>query len=153
MKLAAIDLGSNSFRLEIARVEGERIITEGSWKETIRLAAGIDKDGNLTPEAQNRGLNALARIAEKIRGMPRNHIRAVGTQTLRAAKNSQEFIERAEKILDCKVEILRGKEEARLCIPRLQLCASALGRNPTDRGYRRCLDRVRDRTRPRDDRR
>ena len=69
MKLAAIDLGSNSFRLEIARVEGERIITEGSWKETIRLAAGIDKDGNLTPEAQNRGLNALARIAEKIRGM------------------------------------------------------------------------------------
>lgn len=68
MKLAAIDLGSNSFRLEIARVEGERIITEGSWKETIRLAAGIDKDGNLTPEAQDRGLNALARIAEKIRG-------------------------------------------------------------------------------------
>ncbi len=58
MKLAAIDLGSNSFRLEIARVEGERIITEGSWKETIRLAAGIDKDGNLTPEAQDRGLNA-----------------------------------------------------------------------------------------------
>ena len=43
MKLAAIDLGSNSFRLEIARVEGERIITEGSWKETIRMAAGIDK--------------------------------------------------------------------------------------------------------------
>ena len=110
MKLAAIDLGSNSFRLEIARVEGERIITEGSWKETIRLAAGIDKDGNLTQEAQDRGLNALARIAEKIRGLPRNHIRAVGTQTLRAAKNSQEFIERAEKILDCKVEILRGKE-------------------------------------------
>lgn len=123
MKLAAIDLGSNSFRLEIARVEGERIITEGSWKETIRLAAGIDKDGNLTPEAQDRGLNALARIAEKIRGMPKNHIRAVGTQTLRAAKNSQEFIERAEKILDCKVEILRGKEEARLVF---QGCSFAL---------------------------
>lgn len=102
MKLAAIDLGSNSFRLEIARVEGERIITEGSWKETIRLAAGIDKDGNLTPEAQDRGLNALARIAEKIRGLPRNHIRAVGTQTLRAAKNSQEFIERAERILSAR---------------------------------------------------
>ena len=76
MKLAAIDLGSNSFRLEIARVEGERIITEGSWKETIRLAAGIDKDGNLTPEAQDRGLNALARIAEKIRGLPRNLLSA-----------------------------------------------------------------------------
>ena len=59
MKLAAIDLGSNSFRLEIARVEGERIITEGSWKETIRLAAGIDKDGNLTPERSEEHTSEL----------------------------------------------------------------------------------------------
>lgn len=123
MKLAAIDLGSNSFRLEIARVEGDRIITEGSWKETIRLAAGINKEGYLTEEAQIRGLNALARIAEKIRGFPRNHIRAVGTQTLRIAKNSQEFIAKAEKILGCEVEILRGKEEARLVF---QGCSFAL---------------------------
>lgn len=114
MQLAAIDLGSNSFRLEIARVEGERIITEGSWKETIRLAAGIDKNGNISEEAQQRGLNALRRIAEKIQGFPRTQVRAVGTQTLRAAKNSKEFLDKAEKILDCKVEILRGKEEARL---------------------------------------
>lgn len=62
-------------------------------------------------------------LQEKIRGLPRNHIRAVGTQTLRAAKNSQEFIERAERILDCKVEILRGKEEARLVF---QGCSFAL---------------------------
>lgn len=151
MKLAAIDLGSNSFRLEIARVEGERIITEGSWKETIRLAAGIDKDGNLTPEAQDRGLNALARIAEKIRGLPRNHIRAVGTQTLRAAKNSQEFIERAERILDCKVEILRGKEEARLVFQGCSFALPPSNETRLIRGYRRRLDRVRDRTRPRHD--
>ena len=114
MKLAAIDLGSNSFRLEIARVEGERIITEGSWKETIRLAAGIDKDGNLTPEAQDRGLNALARIAEKIRGLPRNHIRAVGTQTLRAAKNSQEFIER-KGFWTAKLKFFEAKKKRDSC--------------------------------------
>ena len=114
MRLAAIDLGSNSFRLEIARVEKEVIISEGSWKETVRLAGGIDSEGNLTEEAQERALKALARIAEKIEGFPRSQIRAVGTQTLRSAKNSREFIEKAERVLGCKIEILRGKEEARL---------------------------------------
>lgn len=114
MRLAAIDLGSNSFRLEIARVEKEVIISEGSWKETVRLAGGIDSDGNLTEAAQDRALKALARIAEKIKGFPRSQIRAVGTQTLRSAKNSHNFIEKAEKVLGCKIEILRGKEEARL---------------------------------------
>lgn len=111
MKLAAIDLGSNSFRLEIARVEGERIITEGSWKETIRLAAGIDKDGNLTPEAQNRGLNALARIAEKIRGMPRNHIRAVGTQTLRAAKTHKSSLSAQKRFLTVRLKSFEAKKK------------------------------------------
>ena len=126
MKLAAIDLGSNSFRLEIARVEGERIITEGSWKETIRLAAGIDKDGNLTPEAQNRGLNALARIAEKIRGMPRNHIRAVGTQTLRAAKTHKSSLSAQKRFLTVRLKSFEAKKKRDL-YSRLQLCASAFG--------------------------
>lgn len=114
MRLAAIDLGSNSFRLEIARIEDGRILSEGSWKETVRLAAGIDKDGYLTDEAQKRALAALARIGEKIVGFPRAQIRAVGTQTLRVAKNSAEFLKKAEEVLGCHVEILRGREEARL---------------------------------------
>ena len=114
MRLAAIDLGSNSFRLEIAKVEDGEIFSEGSWKDTVRLAAGLDAKGNLTEEAQKKALDALARIAEKIRGFPRSQIRAVGTQTLRAAHNSAEFIQKAEAVLDCPVEILRGKEEARL---------------------------------------
>ena len=130
MRLAAIDLGSNSFRLEIARVEKEVIISEGSWKETVRLAGGIDSEGNLTEEAQERALKALARIAEKIEGFPRSQIRAVGTQTLRSAKNSREFIERAEKVLGCKIEILRGKEEARLVY---EGCSFALPRSDKKR--------------------
>lgn len=115
MKLAAIDLGSNSFRLEIARVEGERINTEGSWKETIRLAAGIDKDGNLTPEAQDRGLNALARIAEKIRGLPRNHIRAVGTQTLRAAKILRNLLSARKGFWTAKLKFFEAKKKRDSC--------------------------------------
>jgi exopolyphosphatase/guanosine-5'-triphosphate,3'-diphosphate pyrophosphatase len=114
MRLAAVDLGSNSFRVEIAKVDGDQIFSEGSWKETVRLAGGIDENGNLTEEKQTQALEALARIAEKIRNLPLNQIRAVGTQTLRAAKNSREFLEKAEKVLGVKIEILRGREEARL---------------------------------------
>lgn len=114
MLLAAVDLGSNSFRLEIARVEGDQIVSEGSWKETVRLAAGLDENGYLSIEKQTKALGALSRIAEKLRGFPRQQVRAVGTQTLRAAKNSDEFIKKAEEVLECRIEILRGKEEARL---------------------------------------
>ncbi len=114
MRLAAIDLGSNSFRLEIAKVENDMILSEGSWKETVRLAAGIDSKGELTAEAQERALAAISRIAEKIREIPIQQIRAVGTQTLRAATNSKQFLKKAKKILGCNIEILSGMEEARL---------------------------------------
>ncbi len=114
MRLAAIDLGSNSFRLEIAKVENDAILSEGSWKETVRLAAGLDANRNLSIEAQERALTALSRIAEKIKGFPRAQIRAVGTQTFRAAHNSAEFLTKAEEVLGCPIEILSGKEEARL---------------------------------------
>ena len=114
MRLAAIDLGSNSFRLEIARVEDGNIFSECRWKETVRLAAGLDENGYLSEAAQKRALTALSRIAEKVQGFPPAQVRAVGTQTLRAAENSAEFLVKAEKVLGYKIEILRGKEEARL---------------------------------------
>ncbi len=114
MRLAAVDLGSNSFRVEIAKVEKDAILSEGSWKEVVRLAAGIDAEGNLTEEAQDRAFEALSRIAEKIKGFPNKHVRAVGTQTMRAAKNSKPFLKKAEKILGYPIEILSGIEEARL---------------------------------------
>ncbi|MCD8339876.1 MAG: Ppx/GppA family phosphatase [Burkholderiales bacterium] len=114
MRLAAVDLGSNSFHLEIAKVENDMILSEGSWKEVVRFAAGIDADGNLTAEAQDRALAALARIAEKIKGFPRKQVRAVGTQTMRSAHNSHQFVLKAEKVLGCPIEILSGIEEARL---------------------------------------
>ncbi len=112
--LGAVDLGSNSFRVEIGRVDGDRIVTESYWKETVRLAGGIDENGAFTPEIQQKALNALARFREKLEGIPAKNIRAVGTQALRVAKNSIEFLPKAEAVLGHPIEIIAGREEARL---------------------------------------
>ena len=90
MLLGAVDLGSNSFRVEIGRLEGESIHTQSYWKETVRLAGGFDDKGALTPEIQARALAALARFNERLAGLPAAQVRAVGTQAMRAATNSAE---------------------------------------------------------------
>ena len=90
--LGAVDLGSNSFRVEIGRVEDYRITTENYWKETVRLAGGIDEHGAFTPEIQERALSALRRFREKLEGIDPQNIRAVGTQALRVATNSADFL-------------------------------------------------------------
>ncbi len=114
MLLAAVDLGSNSFRVEIGQVHGERIVTQSCWKETVRLAGGVDSAGALTPEIQEKALGALARFRERLADMPADRVRAVGTQTMRSAANSQEFLKRAEAALGYEIDILSGHEEARL---------------------------------------
>ena len=114
MLLGAVDLGSNSFRVEIGKVEDGRIITQSYWKETVRLAAGFDKNGAITPEMQERALAALSRFKEKLAGLPPAQVRAVGTQALRIAKNSEEFLKKAEEALGYPIDILSGHEEARL---------------------------------------
>ena len=114
MLLGAVDLGSNSFRVVIARVEGERIVPQSYWKETIRLAGGFDENGALTPEAQARALAALARFRERLSGIPPERVRAVGTQAMRAATNADEFLLKAQEALGYRSDILSGHEEARL---------------------------------------
>ncbi|MGB7650412.1 MAG: Ppx/GppA phosphatase family protein [Gallionella sp.] len=112
--LAAVDLGSNSFRLQIARVEGEQLYMQDGMREAVRLAAGLTADNYLDAAAQQRALTALARFAERLRGMPIEAVRAVGTNSLRVAKNAAEFIPQAEKILGFPIEVIAGREEARL---------------------------------------
>lgn len=112
MLLGAVDLGSNSFRVEIGRVDGDRIVTQSYWKETIRMAAGFDKNGALTPEMQEKALAALSRFHEKLAGLPATQVRAVGTQALREAANSSEFLPKAEAALGYPIGILSGHEEA-----------------------------------------
>ena len=106
MLLAAIDLGSNSFRLEIARAVGSHLERSGYWKETVRLAAGIGSDGRLSRAAIDAACICLARMNERLRGIDAAQVRAVGTQTLRQAVNAEEFLARAQRVLGHPIEII-----------------------------------------------
>ncbi len=112
--LAAIDLGSNSFRLEIARLRGGDYKSLGYWKEPIRLGAGLDPNGLLTTAATERALTCLRRFGAELQGFPAGRVRAVATQTLREAKNRDAFLLQAQAALGFPVEVIAGREEARL---------------------------------------
>ena len=112
--LAAVDLGSNSFRLEIGRVDHGVIQRTEYLKETVRQGNGLDADRNLTPEAMQRGWDCLARFGERLADFKPMHVRAVATQTLREARNRDEFIQRGHKILGFAIDVIPGREEARL---------------------------------------
>ena len=112
--LAAVDLGSNSFRLEVARVAGDQLYPLDSLKETVRLAGGLGDDKLLDEAAQTRALACLHRFGERLRGLSPEAIRCVGTSTLRIARNADAFIPRAERALGHPIEIVAGREEARL---------------------------------------
>lgn len=112
--IAAIDLGSNSFRLQVARVVGDQIYPLDGIKESVRLAAGLSSDRYLDDAAQERGINALLRFAERLRGFEPGAVRCVATNTLRVAKNAAEFLVKAEAALGFPIEVIAGREEARL---------------------------------------
>jgi exopolyphosphatase/guanosine-5'-triphosphate,3'-diphosphate pyrophosphatase len=114
MLLAAVDLGSNSFRLEIGRVVESHIERVGYWKETIRLAAGLNDDNRLSRRAIEIGIECLARMNERLRGLPPQQVRAVGTQTLRQAVNADDFLLDGQAALGYPIEVISGREEARL---------------------------------------
>ena len=113
-QLAAIDMGSNSFRLEIGQLVQGRYRRIDYLKETVRLGAGLDADGLLTEEAAARGLACLGRFAERLDGYVGSQVRAVATQTLREARNRDQFLGRAQHVLGLPIEVISGREEARL---------------------------------------
>ncbi|MEH6624940.1 MAG: exopolyphosphatase [Motiliproteus sp.] len=113
-QLAAIDIGSNSFHLTIAReVQGELQLID-RMGEKVQLASGLDDRNFLSDESIARGLRCLELFAQRLRGIPLDAVRVVGTNTLRAAHNRQQFIDQAEHILGAPVEVISGREEARL---------------------------------------
>jgi exopolyphosphatase/guanosine-5'-triphosphate,3'-diphosphate pyrophosphatase len=112
--LAAIDLGSNSFRLQIARVVDDQLYMLDGLREAVRLAAGLDENKHLDQAAQQRGLVCLQKFGERLRGLPPEAVRAVGTNSLRVAKNAPEFLKQAEAALGFPIEVIAGREEARL---------------------------------------
>lgn len=112
--VAAVDLGSNSFHMLIARVRDGQVQVIDRMKEMVRLAGGLQADGSLAEEAMERGVACLTRFGQRVSDMPRGSVRIVGTNTLRAAKNGAEFIKRGEKAIGHPIEIIAGREEARL---------------------------------------
>lgn len=113
-QLAAVDMGSNSFRLEIGQLHQGKYRRIDYLKETVRLGAGLDHNGFLTDEASQRGLACLARFAQRLQGYASWQLRAVATQTLREARNRDAFLARAQPVLGAPIEVISGREEARL---------------------------------------
>lgn len=111
---ASIDLGSNSFRLELARLSGGRYQRVSYTKESVRLGAGLDAQSMLTEEAMARGLTCLKGFGTQLAGIAPERIRAVATQTLREARNRNAFLQRAQAVLGHAIEVIPGREEARL---------------------------------------
>jgi exopolyphosphatase/guanosine-5'-triphosphate,3'-diphosphate pyrophosphatase len=112
--LAAVDLGSNSFRLEMGRLDRGQILRVQYFKEPVRLGAGLDEARNLTTDAMERGWQSLARFSEQLSSFKPNQVRAAATQTLREARNRDAFLDRARDILGLPIDVISGREEARL---------------------------------------
>ncbi len=113
-RVAAIDLGSNSFHIVVAKVDHGEVRPMERLGEKVQLAAGLDEARQLSEEAIARGLECLGRFAQLLRGMPRGSVRVVATSALRQAKNRQVFIRQASQVLGHPVELISGREEARL---------------------------------------
>jgi exopolyphosphatase/guanosine-5'-triphosphate,3'-diphosphate pyrophosphatase len=116
--LAAVDLGSNSFRLLIGRVvktpAGTQVYPLDSLKETVRLASGLTREKMLDAESQERALAVLERFGDRLQTFSAHNVRAVATNTLRVAKNARQFLDGAVKALGFPIEVIAGREEARL---------------------------------------
>jgi exopolyphosphatase / guanosine-5'-triphosphate,3'-diphosphate pyrophosphatase len=110
---AAVDLGSNSFHMVICRVNKDTVEIVDRVRDMIQIASGM-KNGNLAEDAQIRALECLSRFADRLRGIPASQVRAVGTKSLRSAKDASKFIAAAERALGHPIAIISGFEEARL---------------------------------------
>jgi len=112
--LAAIDLGSNSFHMIVARFTDGGLQVIDRLRDPVRMAAGLTEDGQLSAEMRDRVLTCLARFGQRLRGIKRSRIRAVATNTVRQLRNPRAFLLTAETALGASIEVVSGREEARL---------------------------------------
>src|SRR4051812_37674587 len=112
--LAAVDLGSNSFHLQIGRVVDGQIYPLDAVREVVRLGGGLTAEKRIDRATQAKALEALAKFAERPGGFSRQAVRVVGTNALRVAKNSPQFLREARATLGFPIEVISGREEARL---------------------------------------
>ena len=111
---AAVDLGSNSFHMVVAKLEDGQVRIIDRIRDMVRIASGLDDNNNLTEEATEKALESLRQLGQRIREIPRTNVKAVGTNTLRLARNGKDFIRRARTALGHNIDIISGQEEARL---------------------------------------
>lgn len=114
LHLAAIDMGSNSFHLLVARYHHGQLEVVARLGEKVQLAAGLDSASHLDETTMQRALACLSRFVPLLEGVVADQLRVVGTSALRTARNRQAFVERVEALLGCRVEVITGQEEARL---------------------------------------
>ena len=112
--MAAVDLGSNSFHMKVARFEAGQLVVIDRLREMVRLAAGLDKSGRLDAASRERALACLARFGQRIKDMHADTVRVVATNTFRKARKAGRFRRRAEQVLGHPIEVVSGREEARL---------------------------------------
>ncbi|MEO1370681.1 MAG: Ppx/GppA family phosphatase, partial [Acidobacteriota bacterium] len=112
--LAAVDLGSNSFRMVIARVVGGELQMIDRLRDGVRLGGHLDKQQNITLDGQVRAIQCLQKFGQRLGDFPPGTVRAVGTNTLRRGRNAPAFLKEAEKALGHPIEVVSGQEEARL---------------------------------------
>ncbi|MCF6230516.1 MAG: exopolyphosphatase, partial [Gammaproteobacteria bacterium] len=112
--IAAIDLGSNSFHMIVARLHNGQLIVIDKLREMVRLAEGISCEGELRADVAQRAIDCLKRFGQRLHDFPSGSVRAVGTNTLRNASQAGDFILRAEEALGHPIDIITGVEEARL---------------------------------------
>lgn len=131
--LAAVDLGSNSFHMVVARYVLGQLRIVDRIKETVRLAEGLDGRGGLDPAVMPRALDCLARFGQRLRSIPPRRVRAIATNTVRQLANPQAFLMPAETALGHGIEVVAGREEARL------IYLGVAHGNPPEPGKRRLV--------------
>ncbi|GAC1623664.1 MAG: exopolyphosphatase [Nevskia sp.] len=113
-EVAAVDLGSNSFHMLVARDSGGQLQLVDRLREAVRLAAGLDAQRQLSADAESRALACLQRFGQRLSGIPKARVRVVGTNTMRRLQDGGAFMAKAEKALGHEIEVISGVEEARL---------------------------------------
>lgn len=111
---ATIDLGSNSFHMIVARYDNQKVVIIDKLREMVRLAGGLDKHGVLSDAAMQTGIDCLEKFGQRLNEIPSSRVRVVGTNTLRKARNGKEFLIKAQTAIGHPIDIISGREEARL---------------------------------------
>lgn len=132
--IAAVDLGSNSFHMIVGEVRHGQVVILDRLRETVRLAEGLTKSGELSAEARDRAIDCLSRFGERLRDMHAGSVRAAGTSTLRRAHEESGFITDAEAALGHPIEVISGQEEARL------IYSGVISSLPLNEGKRLVMD-------------